>query len=274
MKPKWLMPAAVVVLAGAAAWLAWRAAQQSARVTALMDENRALAARAGQSAPPAGILTPPPAAPLGEPRRQPAPLPGRTPEPAPPAEDQRALETVRARLTAATQSLDELKNRLAETESSVARLTEENLRVRENEQELREKLNSAERILDAVRAELKSKSDRIFSMEISARTILEENRKVEDRLSTVSKTSQELQDLQRRRDVYLTSILRRYRELTDLYRGLAVRLERGSDSATLAAGDLSRIQQAINMTDEDLRQLNTLNAQAQQLLARMKADRP
>jgi hypothetical protein len=76
-----------------------------------------------------------------------------------------------------------------------------------------------------------------------------------------------LQSLDRRRDAHLTSITRRYRDITGQFRTMSAMLDSTRDGSSSAFSDaaLMRIQNAISLADDDLRQLNELNAQASQL---------
>ena len=76
-----------------------------------------------------------------------------------------------------------------------------------------------------------------------------------------------LQDLNRRRDGYIASILRRYRDLTEQFRAMSGVLasSRDQNSGALSESGLTRIQSAISQSDDDLRQLNDLNARALQV---------
>ena len=76
-----------------------------------------------------------------------------------------------------------------------------------------------------------------------------------------------LQSLERRRDGYLTSIIRRYRDVTSQFRAMSGMIDSARDGNSSAFNDaaLLRIQNAISLADDDLRQLNELNAQISQL---------
>lgn len=76
-----------------------------------------------------------------------------------------------------------------------------------------------------------------------------------------------LQDLNRRREGYIASILRRYRDLTEQFRAMSgvIASSRDQNSSALGESGLTRIQSAISQADDDLRQLNDLNARASQV---------
>jgi chromosome segregation ATPase len=120
-------------------------------------------------------------------------------------------------------------------------------------------------LLEAVQADLKTRTERTAHLEATAERLHQENRGVSERLSRVTQMSRELEDIHRRRETYLTSILRRYRELTEQYRVLVGRAERPGESAVPAGTELARIQSALGGAEEDLRQLTALNAQAARL---------
>jgi chromosome segregation ATPase len=84
-----------------------------------------------------------------------------------------------------------------------------------------------------------------------------------------------LEELDHRRDAYLTSILRRYRDLSSDFRNMGSMLDTSHDpnheaSAGACGGAaLSRIQNAVNSAEDDLRQINDLNARSLKLLKQL-----
>lgn len=74
----------------------------------------------------------------------------------------------------------------------------------------------------------------------------------------------QLDDIQRRRDSTIASVLRRYRELANEYRSFGTALAAPNERELTPKGgpELSRIQNTIALVEEDLRQLNGLEAQA------------
>jgi hypothetical protein len=74
--------------------------------------------------------------------------------------------------------------------------------------------------------------------------------------------------------VYLNSIIRRYREITGQFRAMTGVLDssHGSDSGSFSGVALSRIQNAISLTEDDLRRLNEMNAQAHQIENKLAKD--
>jgi hypothetical protein len=82
----------------------------------------------------------------------------------------------------------------------------------------------------------------------------------------------DLEDLDRRRELVLASVLRRYREVSEQYRALAGTPDarRPIDNTAVRVADFSRINESLNMADEDLRQLRVLSAQVQAVQRRLR----
>ncbi len=193
--------------------------------------------------------------------------------PAPPKTDTTSLaDTLRmldersTQLAEAAKVREDLEAHVKQLESRVQSLTQETERLTALEKPLREQADAATRRAAALEGELKTRDERLQKADLLIRDLRQQ---FEDRgrhASAAGKISEEFEDLNRRRDVYMTNVLRRYREVTDLYRTLSLRQEGPRD-------DLSRIQNAIGMAEEDLRQLQTLNAQARKLQKELEAAR-
>ncbi len=115
------------------------------------------------------------------------------------------------------------------------------------------RLKTAEESLDKFAAE-KQKTQQLAPQQPAQRTPAAEQARLEA----------QLQDITRRRDAYIASVLRRYRELANEYRSFGAAFGGPSDrDLTSKTGpELTRIQNTIAMVEEDLRQLNGLEAQA------------
>lgn len=94
-----------------------------------------------------------------------------------------------------------------------------------------------------------------------------DNAGVSTRATDVVHIIANLQDMENRRDVYLTSILRRYRDITGEFRAMSGMLDasRDQNSGACSGAVLTRIQNAVNLADDDMRQLNELSARTQKL---------
>jgi hypothetical protein len=81
-----------------------------------------------------------------------------------------------------------------------------------------------------------------------------------------------MDELARRRETYLSNLLRKYRDVNDQLRSLSARLDRfrDSNSAPSFSTDLPRLQSLVQGAEEDLRQVQSLDAQAQRLAQRLQ----
>ncbi|MGJ5815911.1 hypothetical protein [Paludibaculum fermentans] len=181
----------------------------------------------------------------------------------------RELAQVQARLSAATASNAELQNRIRDLESTRETLTLENKKLSASESGVREDFESTRRVVQAMEAELKTKNDRLSQLETNLRHSREELTALQKKSGTSGDTANSLLEVNRRRETVLNSLQRRYRELTDQLRALAVRLDTQRDSPVTAAPDISRIQTTVQSAEDDLRQLLSLNTQAQSLTQKL-----
>lgn len=135
---------------------------------------------------------------------------------------------------------------------------------------IREEGEAARRRAEVYEADLKVKSQRLIQAETAEKILQERLSKSELAGRRGVVVSKEMEDLNRRRETALTALQRRYRELTDLYRNFSLSAQtRESSGSSLQAGDLSRIQTALQQAEEELRHLQTLNARVAEL-ARVK----
>lgn len=239
-------------------------AQQAARLAALEAQSRELHTRSGELARENEALRLR-LAELGEPQPHIVAAQPRAAAGASNLDQARILVKLQADLAAAANTIADLQARVQELDTALARALDETKRLAASELELREKLAGNTRLLDALQAELKTKSDRLTQTEATNLLLHKENREAAQRASQTRQLLAELEDINRRRENYLGNILRRYRELTDQLRTLAVRPEGAAESRPVDAAELSRIQSAVAMTEEDLRQLGSLNTQAARL---------
>jgi DNA repair exonuclease SbcCD ATPase subunit len=261
-KSVWMAWGLAVCLLGALAGIGYLVRtgwHHEAEIERLARENDALRAEADalRSTPPQEPPAIEPAAPAGKP---PAAA-----EPAP-SEEAALAERLRIELLEANNSLAQLEFRLEELRIEVQKLAADNRRLSASEADLGDNLASANRLVAALQNELKARNDRVIRLEVANRDLREQIAAEAGKQSQLGQLSDEWQELQRRRETLLSAILRRYREVTDRYRALTGVLEnRGQEGPALPGADLSRIQNAISMAEDDLRQLNTLNAQAVRL---------
>jgi chromosome segregation ATPase len=257
---------AAIALGGAALWIPRYLASRSSQPLAMEKieaENRELRARAerlaveaeaarrGASAPPPQVTATPPA---GHEALPPGAL-----------DQARLLISLREKLASTQSTIDDLQLRIQQLEGQVEHWRDENGKLAASEREMNDQLGAANRVVDAVQAELRAKQTRLTQMEVSFTKLREDNRAASARSAEMAGAASELEDMNRRRESQLNVVLRRYREITEQYRAWAGRIENDSS----AGADLARIQNAISLAEEDLRQLSALNAQAARLIQRI-----
>jgi gas vesicle protein len=121
--------------------------------------------------------------------------------------------------------------------------------------------------LDAALAQADIARQRAAAMEVDNAKLKTDTAAVTTYDAEVAHIIASLQDLDRRREVYLTSILRRYRDITDQFRAMSSMLDTSHDASSGACSGavLSRIQNAVNSAEDDLRQVNELDTRSQKL---------
>jgi len=222
----------------------------AAEQEALTRENQALRARLIE---------------LGEQPPPPLPAAGRTPVPASNLEQARLLIKVQDELASAQRALAEAEAQWHEWEEKAAKAQEENKQLQAALEESRDKLSSQSRVLEALQAQLKSSNDRLVQLETTNLLLHKQNRQAAEESARVQRLLSELEEINRRRETALGNILRLYRELSDQLRTLAVRPVRDTESPGAEMPELSRLQTALASTEDELRQLSNLNAQAARL---------
>ncbi|MCX6613553.1 MAG: hypothetical protein NTW74_22230 [Acidobacteria bacterium] len=176
--------------------------------------------------------------------------------------------------------IDELRNRAHELEKEVqgarqaeeqaqekvATQADETRKLHEQVASIKEDALRQQRVSEALETELKFKAQRLVQVETSEKLLQEKLGKAELAAKRVVVVSKDVEDLNRRREVALLALDRRYREVTDLYRNFSLNMQtRENPGQGLQAGDLSRIQTALQQAEEELRQLRSLNARVAEL---------
>jgi len=182
-----------------------------------------------------------------------------------PARDSELVAQLRGEILSASQTTADLQNRVAELEQSVKNAAQENTQLAARQQEMRDNLEASKRLVEALKTEVAGKAERVTDLERNYAKVRNDLRAAEDRINRLLRLSRDLEDLNRRREVYVGNMLRRYRDVTDQYRALADRLDNSGTGTAGTSGELSRIQNSIQMAEEDLRQLSALNVEAAKL---------
>jgi chromosome segregation ATPase len=196
------------------------------------------------------------------------------------------LETVRAALARHEATIARLDRELAEAKDTITQLQaqlvdagnerEKDLanaqeRFQKQEGAWQVRLDALQQQLDSAQAESQAARQRLAGLEATNARLKSDNSLSVARAAEVARTVEALRDLNHRRDVYLTSILRRYRDITGQFRAMGGMLDSSRDQNSSAFSDaaLTRIQNAISLTEDDISQLNELNAQAHKLEKRL-----
>lgn len=258
---------AIVLLgtAVAAVWLARINRQQAIEAARFSAENGQLRHRIAdlERATAAETPAPSPVAPA-EKQTTGAARPAHNPE------DIISIQRLKLSLSDTNAAISRLQDRLDGADAELQNLRVENKRLAGSEADLKSNLAAANQAVDAMQRELKSSRDRVTQVEIAYQKLRDQSGGDAQKLAQLQQLSSELQDIHQRREVYLTSILRRYRQITDQYRSLAgVMQGQRTDAPATGTGDLARIQDSIAMAEEDLRQLNSLSAQARLIQKKM-----
>ena len=236
---------------------------QDGELSRLRDENRELRSQVDRLATEVRSLQ-------GQPGVSPV-IPGALPParkadlPAGTLDALRNLGQLREDLASARAAGERWQDRILQLEGEIEKVKDENAVLSTKHRDLEEQASGAGRLVEALRAELKGKNDRLAPLEVANQGLREENRQSREKLRRLAELSAQLDDVNRRRESYLTVILRRYREITDQYRALSGRGEDRPASQAPGGTDASRIENAVSLAEEDLRQLRNLNAQAERL---------
>lgn len=246
------------------------ASEQTARVAQLEKENAELRDSLARKSPAPLAAKPEPPAKAAETVRI---VREAAPAPAHGAEDLAAIQQLRASLNDSRNTIAELQARVEKLDGQVLNMMAERQRLLAAEAEAGARLAAAGRSIEAMQKEVRQGGERLAQLEQANRKLREDSGAQGQRAAQMAKTLAELEDIERRRQNFSTSLARRYREVMEQYRSLSATIEhrRSSDAAAVGLPDLSRIQQAISLAEEDLRQLAALSAQAQLVQKKLMA---
>lgn len=222
----------------------------------------------------AQLQTPPPSKP--EPATPPAggaSVPKARPEHVNPIpQPDSGADQLHSQLAASAAHVARLEARVSELETELERASEESRQTAVSKAEWKSVAEDARSTAEALRAELKKSQERAAELESANAKSREASAARTQQSTQAAQLAAELQQIYRRRDTYLTNVIRRYKELTDQYRSMVGVLESRHDREMPQPSgvELSRIQSTISLAEEDLRQLNTLNAQALRLEKKLK----
>ncbi len=176
-----------------------------------------------------------------------------------------ALEEKSRLLASAESSVAELRSKLEELDAQLKQLQKRQEVQQSAEAELRQRLDKSSEQFRSLEEEMKTREARLHAVTSANSGLQKRAGESEKKLARVKQLGDEITDLSRRREALLTTLYGRYREATDLFRGLALRLEDVRDGAAIAGNDISRIQSAVQLAEEDLRQLRILGTRMNQV---------
>lgn len=173
----------------------------------------------------------------------------------------RELSEARAEIS---QLQAQLLNSSDERDRALASATE---RFRKEQEDGQRRLDELKQELDSAEAESQASRERIAALEGANAKLRSDHSEASGRAAEIARVVADLEDLDRRREASLTSLIRRYRDITSQFRAMSGILDSGRDpnSSALSGAALTRIQNAVSLADDDLRQLNELNARAREL---------
>ena len=230
-------------------------ATQAAQLAERSRENDALRRRVQDlTAAPAGPAVSEPApAPHSAARRESGPTAEAL------AQAEQRAQRLQESLAQSTADVARFEERITDLQSRADSLVAENRRLTAAAEADKKELAAANQAMETIRAEQKATSERLAQLEIASAKWKQDGASAKLSAAQNDKTISDLEDVLRRREMYLANILRRYRDLTEQFRAVSV----GSTSA--ASPETSRIQNAIALTEDDLRQIRALDVQAQRL---------
>lgn len=175
---------------------------------------------------------------------------------------------------AATQSeRDALAERVAAMGTDLERLRTQLEEVTTRERDLQESLQQAQRVAEALRAQLQSKDQALASLETAYQRFKDSSQSGSRQLDFVTKTVTSLEDINRRRTAILDQAVRRLKEVGDSYRTVAVRIDSNPEMQSTFNAEVGRLQSGVMAVEDQMAQINTLNAQASQLERRLEQAR-
>jgi chromosome segregation ATPase len=184
------------------------------------------------------------------------------------AKREAAIERLDRELAETRSTITDLQAQLSTSHDQDAKaLASAEDRLQKQQADAQAQMENIQKKLDAALAESDIVHQRVAALEADNTELKTNNATVTTRAADVAHIIASLQDLDRRRDVYLTSILRRYRDITGEFRAMSSMLDTSHDGSSGACSGavLTRIQNAVNSAEDDLNQLNELNARSQKL---------
>jgi len=194
-------------------------------------------------------------------------------KPQAPANDEKAviaqrnatIEQLNHEISEAHISISELRGQLSDARNeSQAKLASANERCQELQANWQSRFNALQQQFDSAQTALQNSRQRVAGLESANAKLRSESNGRSARADEREQVLANLDDLDRRREAYLSSITDRCRDIINRFRAMSGMLDsnRQQDSSAFSGAALDLIQNAISLTDDDLRHLSDLNARA------------
>lgn len=168
---------------------------------------------------------------------------------------------------------EELSRKVVSLEREVADLQSEAERLRRSESDLQSQMESAMRLTAALREQLQSKEKTLASLERAYQRYKDSNQESSRQLEAVTSTIADMEELNRRRLRLLEQGTRKAREISENFRTMAVRIDSDSRGQSGMSAEITRLQSAALALEDQIAQINDLNAQATRLERRLEQAR-
>lgn len=246
------LAAACAVLLVAFIWIGSRFSEQQRRIATLESELARARSRATQPVPA-------PAAVVPEARLAPSPAPSKIPEkPLAGPVNSAEVQELGARLSESNAAIARMQARVSELETQVLNLSADRSRLSSTGAAAQDRADDLDRKLQAAAGDKSAREKRIRDLEAEVARLRTQSSADDQKGAEIAGITRELRELSQRQQVYLGNIMRRYREVTELLRTLPSPGDPARENGG-SGPELARIQTAISMADEDLRQLTDLN---------------
>jgi len=209
-------------------------------------------------------------------QHEPLKAPAEAENPSPPGDLRAGLAQGNTTIEPPNRELGDAQASIAGLQAQLQESNEEREKALASASELQQKekedwkkqLDALKQDLESTQTDLQVSRQRLAALEADNAKLRNDTSTVSARAADFARVVAQLQDLESRRDAYLTSIMRRYRDITSQFRAMSGMLGSSRDSnssSPFSDAALTSIQNAVSSADDDLRQLNELNAQARQL---------
>jgi chromosome segregation ATPase len=180
---------------------------------------------------------------------------------------------LRESLAQSNTELTHLQGMISDLQTQLQTTAGENKQLSAALDEEKKELAEEKQTVEDLRADVNTNVTRIAELDAANARFKSDAATGKQSAVELSKTFSDLEGLFRRREMYLSSVVRRYREMTEQYRAMAGLMDsrRDREGTVISGTEISHIQNAVALADEELRQISVLNVQAQRLEKKLPA---